>query len=230
MSVHPRRHRGAATHRALVKIQLAGLLLVLAGCARLTTRPPDLPAVDEAAAGLDSAAYRQRRDALDPLRTWSFSGRIAFASPEDSGSGRIDWTRDGDHSDIRLSAPVSRQSWRLLVDASGARLEGLEHGARLSDSADQLLAEQFGFDVPLAALAQWLRGLAADGSLDEARIDEQGRPLELHQHGWVIRFPDWHSIAPVDLPRRVFAERNVPDGKDRVRVVIDRWQGHGDAD
>ena len=84
---------------------------------------------------------------------------------------------------------------------------------------------QFGFDVPMQALALWLRGLAAEGEVEEARVDARGRPLELHQFGWVIRFPDWHSMSPADLPRRVFAERVVPGGKDRVRVIVDRWQG-----
>ncbi|MCB1560552.1 MAG: outer membrane lipoprotein LolB [Xanthomonadales bacterium] len=230
MSPHRPVRVGDALSVVLKRTLFLGLLLVLSGCARLTTRPPELPTVDEAAAGTASAAYRARRASLEPMREWSFSGRIAFASPEDSGSGRIDWTQDGDAIDIRLSAPVSRQSWRLIVDPSGARLEGLDDGGRHAESADELLAGQFGFDLPMAALANWLRGLAAAGPVDEARIDESGRPLELHQHGWVIRFPDWHSTAPADLPRRVFAERDVPGGQDRVRVVIDHWRDHDNAD
>lgn len=205
---------------------LAGAALALTGCARLATRTPALPSVGEAPAGIGSAAYQQRQSALQPIRDWGFSGRIAFASPEDSGSGRIDWSQQHERLDIRLSAPVSRQSWQLTADASGARLDGLDDGAIQAASADELLAGQFGFAVPLASLGQWLRGLAAEGAVDAARIDERGRPLELRQHGWVIRFPDWHSAAPADLPRRVFAERQVPGGTDRVRVVIDRWQGH----
>ena len=120
---------------------------------------------------------------------------------------------------------MSRQSWHLVADGSGARLEGLEDGPLRAGTTDELLSAQFGFDVPMQALALWLRGLAAEGEVEEARVDARGRPLELHQFGWVIRFPDWHSMSPADLPRRVFAERVVPGGKDRVRVIVDRWQG-----
>lgn len=204
-------------------------LFALGGCSRLATRPPEVSGPASDRAGLESQEYRRREIALRPLRDWRFSGRLAFSSPADSGSGHIDWEQSGQRFDIRLSAPVSRQSWRLRGDAASARLDGLEDGPREADSADELLATQFGFDVPLAALSNWLLGLAADGAVGMMAVDGRGRPLELHQRGWVIRFPDWHSRLPADLPRRVFAERKVPGGQDRVRIVVDRWQVDDDA-
>src|SRR5690606_41495821 len=61
-----------------------------------------------------------------------------------------------------LAAPVTRQSWRLSVDAGGARLEGMEGGTRTGPDGQQLLLEATGLDVPVGALGAWLRGLPAD--------------------------------------------------------------------
>ena len=107
-------------------------VLAIAAAALLTacvTQPvrEALPPAQSAAA---EARQIAREDALQRQPAWSLQGRIAVSNGRNGGSGRIDWIQQGRQYDVSLSAPVTRQSWRLVGDASAARLEGLEVVAR----------------------------------------------------------------------------------------------------
>lgn len=197
-------------------------LVLLAGCA---TAPPRPPAVaDPALRERFEAAQLQREQRLGADGDWSLSGRIAVSNAGRGGSGRLEWRQDGEAFEVSVSAPVTRQSWRLGGSPSQALLEGVEGGPRHGHDAQLLLLEATGWDVPLHALPAWMRGLRAPG-LGPARIDyagEAGLPLYIEQDGWRIEY-DWSlddsGLPP--LPSRVQATR----GEARVRLVIDEWSG-----
>lgn len=190
------------------------LAVVLAGCSTAPRRVVD----GEFDATQGQAA---RETALAAQTAWSFSGRIAVSNANDSGSGRIEWTQDGGSYVIELRAPVTRRSWRLRGEPGWAMLEGLDGGPFEGDSAEQLLAEHVGWNVPLADLAAWVRGARAAGRSD-VDFASDGRPLRLRQGGWVIEYRGWREADPL-LPNKVFAHR----GEERVRLLVDRWDVDG---
>ena len=196
------------------------LALALAGCASL---PP--PASGDAFAG--DAAQRARIDALGlaggdcAAPAWSLVGRVALSNGRQGGSGRIEWTQAAGAQRLQLSAPVTRQSWVLEVDAGGAELQGIA-GSPISDSDPaRLLREATGWDIPVAALGCWVRGAAAAG-LGPARIDYgvDLLPRRIEQDGWTVEYDGWRgsSDGPA-LPGRIEAR----SGEDRVRLVVDQW-------
>ena len=190
------------------------LAVLLAGCGTTPQRPTDA----EAGALVRQA---QRETVLSEQTVWSFSGRIAVSNANDSGSGRIEWAQDGGSYEIELRAPVTRRSWRLRGEPGWAILEGLDGGPFEGDSAEQLLAEHVGWNVPLADLAAWVRGARAAGSSD-VEFAPDGRPSRLRQGGWVIEYRGWREGEPL-LPSKVFAQR----GEERVRLLVDRWDVDG---
>ena len=107
----------------------AGLVaLSLAGCA---TRGPavDSPVLrDPEALAAAQASQATRAAWLASQADWSFSGRVAVSANGKGGSGRIDWEQADARYEVALSAPVTRQSWRLAGDlqTGAGRLEGLE--------------------------------------------------------------------------------------------------------
>ncbi|MEO6365618.1 MAG: lipoprotein insertase outer membrane protein LolB [Luteimonas sp.] len=193
-------------------------LLMLAACHSQPVR--QLPPLDPAIA---AATQAQRETAMGSFDAWSLQGRVALSNGRDGGSGRIDWVQDRGRYDVRLSAPVTRQSWRLSGDADGARLEGLEGGTRSGADATALLLEATHWEIPVAALASWARGLRADASHGTAtiRYGSDGRLARVEQGGWVIEYGDWRAsaIPGIELPNRLNASR----GDARVRLVVDRW-------
>jgi len=142
------------------------------------------------------------------------------------GSGRIDWQQSGERYTVSLSAPVTRQSWRLSGDDTGGRLEGIEGGPREASDVEALLGETTGWNIPVRALADWVRGVGADPDrFGEAQVvyGAGNRPVRLTQAGWTIDFAQWQPEAaaasgPV-LPARLTASQ----GEAKVRLIVDEW-------
>lgn len=202
----------------MIRILAVTLALALAACGTTPVRTG--PAVPEAAA---EAAQQAREAALRAEAAWSLGGRIAVSNGRDGGSGRLEWRQMGERFEVALSAPVTRQSWRLSGDPAQARLEGLEGGPRTGPDAAALLRSATGWDIPVVALADWVRGARAD-ALGPAsiRYDAAGRPARIEQGGWTIDYA-WPTTSLEPLrPARVDARR----GEARVRLVVDQW---GDA-
>lgn len=196
----------------------------LGACATRPLPPVAPPVLDAAEQVRAETLQAGRAQALAAIPSWVLTGRAAITRSGKGGSGRIEWQQDGDTFAVALAAPVTRQSWRLAVDAGGARLEGLEGGARAGPDGQALLYEATGLEVPVDALGAWLRGLPADEAVHgPARLafGDDLLPLRLEQAGWSIDFRAWRT--PTDdlpaLPQRVDARR----GDASVRLVVDDW-------
>lgn len=193
---------------------------MLAGCATAPTRT---------APSLSAEALAARRQAhadwLSLYATWSFTGRAAISRGDRGGSGRIEWEQhDRARYSVALSAPVTRQSWRLSGDlvSGGGRIEGLEGGVREGAPAETLLLDTLGWRVPLRELGHWVRGAPAEGvPVESIEYDAEGRLARLRQSGWTVRYTEWRTgaVGQPDLPVRIEAE----SGDARVRLAIEDW-------
>lgn len=199
--------------------------LAMAGCATRGAREDALPAI----AG-DAAAHQvQREAALSAIPDWTLQGRVALSNGRDGGSGRIDWRQQGARYAVSLSAPITRQSWRLEGEPGAVRLEGLEGGTRTGADAQALLFEATRWEIPVDALASWVRGAAADPARHGPAtpvFGPDGRLAGLQQAGWRIAYANWRAAsgapsmdASLELPYRVEATRD----QARVRLVVDAW-------
>ncbi|MBS0213426.1 MAG: outer membrane lipoprotein LolB [Proteobacteria bacterium] len=186
-------------------------MLLLAACAQAPIRRDADTAL--------LAAQTQREEALAAQPDWSLTGRIAISDGKDGGSGRIDWSQHGDDFDIRLSAPVTRQSWRMLREHGHVLLEGLEGGTREGDDAQALLQQALGWVVPVDALAAWVRGARANPGDARMQFDADGKPALLSEQDWTVEYRAWEPTGNPPLPQKVFANR----GQDRVRLAIEHW-------
>jgi len=158
-------------------------------------------------------------------------GRVAVSNGKKGGNGRIEWRQRNDDYEVTLSAPVTRQSWKLSGNATSATLEGLEGGTRTGTDAAELLREATGLEIPVMALPAWASGARAnEATVGRARLQftADGTLARIEQGGWTIDYLDWQEtrIGPgndaqsVQVPRRIDAHR----GQARVRLAIDEWQ------
>lgn len=178
------------------------------------------------AAALDRQQAREHR--LLALPALAFDGRVALSSGRSGGSGKIEWRQRGDAYEVTLSAPVSRQSWRLSGDAGSARIEGVEGGPRSDSDVVRLLREATGLEVPVGALAAWAAGARADAAaFGPARLQfgDDGRLARLEQGGWTVDYLGWREAdigdgqPPLEVPDRIDARRD----QAKVRLAIDAW-------
>jgi len=203
------------------------LLMVgtLAACGSVPKRQAAPVAAEVAQVSAQAqAAEQQRQAALQTQPNWSFQGRVAISKGRNGGNGRIDWLQQGAAYQVSLAAPVTRQSWQLSGGAPGqaVRLEGLEGGTRTADDAGELLLQATGWEIPVAQLAEWVRGLPSAGARPEhLGFDAEGRPRVLRQQGWQVDYLDWYpaEAGRPSLPRRIEAV----NGDAKVRLIVDEW-------
>jgi outer membrane lipoprotein LolB len=187
------------------------LILALASC----VSPPVRRAPDVAL--LQAQAAREAALAAHP--DWALSGHIAISDGKDGGSGRIDWKQHGTDFDIRLSAPVTRQSWRLVREGNHVRLEGLEGGTREGTDAQALLYQALGWLVPVDALGAWARGARATSNAAKLQFGADGLPSLLTEDDWSVDYRVWDTASDPPRPKKVFASQ----GDAKVRLSVDSW-------
>lgn len=199
---------------------LAACVMTLAACASRGPARPSQPSLQDPEALAAAQAAQATREAwLRGHAAWSFEARVAVSQAGKGGSGRLDWQQQAGRYTAQLSAPVTRQSWRLSADGDGALLEGLAGGPRQGGDADLLLREATGWDIPVQTLSDWARGIASEG---RAEFAANGQLQTLEQAGWHIRYGEWQpgqGDAPA-MPRRIEAQR----GDSKVRLVVDHWE------
>jgi len=205
--------------RLLPPAAAALLALALTACATTSRVAAPLPPTDATL-----AALVQREGSLGAQSAWGLDGRIAVSNSRDAGSGRIEWRQSGAGFDIALTAPITRQGWRLSGAPGHAVLDGLPGGPREGSDAETLLRDATGWQIPVASLPRWVRGLRADPAKAIVQFGADGRLSRLAEAGWTIDYT-WPAATDAALPSRVEARRDDA----RVRLVVDRWTDGTDA-
>ena len=196
--------------QCLMRFILAPALCVLSACAPVRVR--------ETPAAL--AAQQAREAKLAPLAHWTLTAHIGVSNGRDGGSGDLAWEQNGDAYRFTVRAPVTGKTWTLSGDASQAVLEGVDPQPDTDTDAQRLLRDRLGWDVPLADLRVWVRGLRASGSQASVQYDAQNLPAVIEQDGWKVEYRDWFTDRDPPLPRKVFVSR----ADARVRMVVESWK------
>ncbi|MBS0556656.1 MAG: outer membrane lipoprotein LolB [Proteobacteria bacterium] len=193
----------------MTKLAMLVVLLALAACAPVRVR--------ETPAAL--AAQQAREAQLAPLAHWTLAAHIGVSNGRDGGSGDLSWEQNGDAFHFTVRAPVTGKTWTLSGDAGRVVLEGVDPQPDVDSDAQRLLHDRLGWDVPLADLRAWVRGLRAAGSGASMQFDAQNLPAVIEQDGWRVEYRDWFTDRDPAMPRKVFASH----GDARVRLVIENW-------
>lgn len=193
----------------LLGVCLIGLL-VLAGCAM---QPP----VSEP---VRLAAFASRQAQIGKLLNWSLDGHAAIRTAHDAGSVAVHWRQSGEHYRIDLIAPFGAGSVRLTGDAQRVRLQTSRGESVVAGSARDLLNRYMGYDLPVASLRYWLRGILAPGPVQAQQLDREGRLTFLTQQGWRIQFRDYGRFSGIELPTALELHRDQVE----MKLVIRRWE------
>ncbi|MGH8191870.1 MAG: lipoprotein insertase outer membrane protein LolB [Rhodanobacteraceae bacterium] len=199
--------------RFAVLAVLPGVLL--AACAPLPVR---LPGTAE-----QLAAQAARERLLGARRDWGFQARFAASDGHHGGSGSLDWRQNGDRYEFTLRAPITGKTVELAGGPGGAVLTGAGKTPVRGRDAGEVLNEEFGWEVPVADLAWWVRGLRAPDRPAILTFGANGLPSTLDQDGWHVDYRDWYAERSPPLPRKVYASRDPYT----VRLSIEQWEGVG---
>lgn len=186
------------------------VVLVLTACAPFRAAPPTAPQMSE-----ESGA------ALRCVDQWALQGRVAFRSPEQSGSARLSWRQRAEHYHLSVDGPLGVGGMRIEGDDAQVQIES--HGERhvYTAAPETVLAAALGYELPVRALRYWVLGLSdpQGGRAVWNVVPGAGVPT-LRQAGWTVRYEAREArVAEVPLPTRL----NLDRGDLSLRLLVEHW-------
>lgn len=145
-------------------------------------------------------------------------GRLSATDGQQAASGRVEWEHAPQTDRLTLLSPLGQIVARLDRGPEGARLLSADGAQRDASSADALLPEVLGIEVPSARLPRWLQG-APDAGAEIRQYDAAGRPQLVIDQGWRIDYLSYTDERADALPARLDISR----GEARIRLIIDSW-------
>lgn len=188
----------AAALRPVALLLLALLGATLQGC--VSWRAPT--AIDANAA---NAGWLQRQQQLGAVSGFETNGRIAIKGGGLSGGLR--WQQQGEQFRLRIAGPFGAGA--TLIEGVPARVKIKSKDMDLDTTEPQrVLQQSTGWLLPLDALRWWALGIPAPGDeAPSALLDALGRPTEMQQRGWRLRYSDYREETPLATPGRIEASQ-----------------------
>lgn len=126
---------------------------------------------------------------------FELTGRIAVAYRNEAGSGNIAWRHSAGGDEMLLSSSFGQGIARIVRTRDLVTLTTSEgHDVSAAD-AEALTEQVLGFRIPLAGLADWVRGRAGPGPA-RTRAGAGGRLAEIEQSGWKIEYLAYEDSLP----------------------------------
>jgi outer membrane lipoprotein LolB len=195
------------------KILLLGVLL-LSGC---TVQNPFI----KSETMTPEMRWQARLTEQASMEKWSFKGRTAIVQGRKGWNASIKWIHQSEKDyQLKLSGPFAQGGALLTGTTEHVSLE-LDNGEQyIAETPEQLFSEVFGWQLPVSALQDWVRGIPTQGFAVEAQqLDELGRLTELEQAGWTIAFHRYIPFENTTMPAKIFMQH--PDLS--IRIVIADW-------
>lgn len=188
-------------------------LLPLTGCTSMT------PSTQDPTRAAPKVTWEARQAKIDRMQNWQLNGKVAVQTRRDSGTASVDWVQRGNSYTISLYGPVGSGSMRLSGQPGTVSLVTADGKRYSAKSPEQLLAQRWGFHLPVSNLKYWIRGVPIPGKESITRFDTRNRLTYLSQDGWIVQYQGYMNTQSIDLPSRVA----VTSPSLRARLVIYQW-------
>lgn len=181
-------------HRALTGT--AVLCLLLAGCA--ATPRMDAPVNED---------WQARRTLLESLTRWEFTGRIGVRDDKESHSSRIRWRQQDDRYVINLWGTLNAGATEITGRPGEVILQQEGRTPLTAASAEDLVYDQLGYELPVAQLSYWIKGMPAPGVASAPSFNAEHHLVTLEQDGWQVQYLGYTNYATESLPTRIRIEK-----------------------
>ena len=173
------------------RLVLLAALLAIGACAQLETKAPQDVEFD-------------------------LSGRLAARYGKQAFSGNIAWRHARSADELLITSSLGAGIARIVREGDSVVLTTAEPREYKARDAEALTEEVLGFRLPLAGLADWVRGRPSDKSGAKAEHDADGRLRLLEERGWKIEYQEYEG----KLPSRM--RLTYPDIE--LRLAISKWE------
>lgn len=205
----------------LFKILIISVCVLLTGCASL--QKPSTPAASTAAATPQAAAkpttWEQHLSEVKQINSWALRGSVSISHTNKTDLASLRWQQQPGNYNIMLSGPLSIGRVGLSGSEGSVTLAQSGKQSVTAASAEQLMQQQLGWQLPVSNMYYWVRGIPAPGGKPRMQMDAQNHLTQLAQQGWLINYSGYKQVNQVDLPGTV----SLSNPRLQVRVVIKSW-------
>jgi len=172
-------------------------------------------------------AWSQRQAKFERMKSWRLQGRVGVQHQAQSWTFSIVWLQqDGKQYAMNIKNPLTGNILaQLKSTAQGVSLLANDGKTYRDADAEQLLRQQMDVGLPLKGMKYWVRGLVSPDypqQKEALKLDVYGRPVQLQQVGWTVKYTKYDAESPYALPSKLSLTHNVE--KTRVKVVAKDWQ------
>lgn len=156
---------------------------------------------------------RTERTIAERLKNWSFDGRIAVVSKDESWSGSMNWKQVDEQGVVRISGPLGQGGLEIMINGANISINDGESVIEYSAQDEALITNELGFFVPIRSLVYWIRGVVnpETGFVDIDRGFMQG--------GWQILFKAMQETVVGLMPHKI----NFTNDAVSLKLIVDQW-------
>jgi outer membrane lipoprotein LolB len=147
---------------------------------------------------------------------FDLSGRLAARYGKEAFTGNLAWRHARSADELLITSSLGAGVARIVRDGDSVVLTTAEPREYRARDAEALTEEVLGFRLPLAGLADWVRGRPSDKSAAKTEYDDQGRLRSLEERGWKIEYQEYEGKLPSRM-RLMY-----PDIE--LRLAISKWE------
>ena len=152
--------------------------------------------------------WEQRRQVLENISHWQFTGSIHVRDQNESHSSRIRWLQQGEQYQINLWGTFNVGATEIIGRPGEVHIEQQGEAPVITETPEQLLYEQIGYELPVTELNYWIKGIPAPGLTQQLSFGESNQLLQFQQAGWQIDYMGYTNFGPETLPTRIRIQKH----------------------
>jgi outer membrane lipoprotein LolB len=147
--------------------------------------------------------WQRRYQILQSIQQWEFTGRIAVRDDIEAQNSRIRWRQQGDNFMINLWGALNIGATEIIGTPDQVRLQQEGQEPLVTDTPEQLIRDQLGYELPVSNLEYWMKGIPASDDQAELVFNEFNQLVSLRQSGWQIEYLGYTNYQLETLPTRI---------------------------
>ncbi len=151
--------------------------------------------------------WQMRRNVLTQITSWEFTGRIGVRDANDSQNSSIRWRQINDDYVINLWGTLNAGATEITGTPSQVILTQEGKTALSASSAEELVYQQLGYELPVTQLRYWIKGIPAPSTQGQTSFNEENHLIALDQDGWNIQYMAYTNYDTESLPTRIRIEK-----------------------
>jgi outer membrane lipoprotein LolB len=152
------------------------------------------------AAALLFAACAQLERVSTEKPEYELSARLAARYRDEAFSGNLAWRHARNSDELLLTSPLGAGVARIVRDGDSVVLSTAEPREYRATDAESLTEQVLGFRLPLAGLADWVRGRPSPAMpVSNTENYPDGKLRSLEQGGWQIEYQEYAGELPSRL-------------------------------